>query len=41
MSMSIPIVGVAHQAGTRRFGDDSATSVLDVNCKACELDNMS
>jgi choline dehydrogenase-like flavoprotein len=36
----IPIAGVAHQAGTLRFGADPATSVLDVNCKAHELDNL-
>ena len=40
MSMSIPIAGVAHQAGTCRFGTDPTTSVLDVNCKAHELDNL-
>ncbi len=40
MSMSIPIAGVAHQAGTCRFGTNPATSVLDVNCKAHELDNL-
>jgi choline dehydrogenase-like flavoprotein len=40
MSMSIPVAGVAHQAGTCRFGRDPATSVLDVNCKAHELDNL-
>ena len=31
---------LAHQAGTCRFGTDPATSVLDVNCKAYELDNL-
>jgi choline dehydrogenase-like flavoprotein len=36
----IPIAGVAHQAGTCRFGTDPKTSVLDVNCKAHELDNL-
>jgi len=36
----IPIAGVAHQAGTVRFGTDPATSVLDTNCKAHELDNL-
>ena len=36
----IPVAGVAHQAGTCRFGTDPATSVLDVNCKAHELDNL-
>jgi choline dehydrogenase-like flavoprotein len=40
MHMSIPIAGVAHQAGTCRFGTDPATSVLDTNCKAHELDNL-
>ncbi|WP_461091187.1 GMC oxidoreductase [Spirosoma gilvum] len=34
------ISGVSHQCGTLRFGDDPATSVLDVNCKAHELDNL-
>ena len=36
----IPIAGCAHQAGTVRFGTDPATSVLDVNCKAHEVDNL-
>jgi choline dehydrogenase-like flavoprotein len=40
MDMSIPVAGVAHQVGTCRFGTDPATSVLDVNCKAHELDNL-
>ncbi len=40
MKNEIPIAGVAHQAGTVRFGADPATSVLDVNCKAHELDNL-
>jgi choline dehydrogenase-like flavoprotein len=40
MDMSIPIAGVAHQAGTCRFGADPATSVLDENCKAHEVDNL-
>ncbi|HSY39426.1 MAG TPA: GMC oxidoreductase, partial [Polyangia bacterium] len=31
---------VGHQAGTCRFGTDPKTSVLDVNCKAHELDNL-
>jgi choline dehydrogenase-like flavoprotein len=39
LDMSIPLAGCAHQAGTCRFGTDPATSVLDVNCKAHELDN--
>ena len=40
MKMNIPLAGVSHQAGTCRFGTDPATSVLDVNCKAHELDNV-
>ncbi len=40
MKNEIPIAGVAHQAGTVRFGNDPQTSVLDVNCKAHELDNL-
>jgi choline dehydrogenase-like flavoprotein len=40
MHMDISTAGVAHQAGTCRFGTDPATSVLDVNCKAHELDNL-
>jgi choline dehydrogenase-like flavoprotein len=40
MDMRIAIAGVAHQAGTCRFGTDPATSVLDVDCKAHELDNL-
>ena len=40
MNMSIPVAGCAHQAGTCRFGSDPAQSVLDVNCKTHELDNL-
>jgi choline dehydrogenase-like flavoprotein len=40
MSMDVAVAGVAHQAGTCRFGTDPATSVLDVNCKAHEVDNL-
>jgi choline dehydrogenase-like flavoprotein len=36
----IPIAGVAHQAGTCRFGRDPKSSVLDVNCRTHELDNL-
>ena len=34
------ISGVAHQNGTIRFGVDPATSALDLDCKAHELDNL-
>ena len=40
MKNDIEIGGVAHQAGTCRFGTDPKTSVLDANCKAHELDNL-
>jgi choline dehydrogenase-like flavoprotein len=40
LQTNIPIAGVAHQAGTCRFGKDPKTSVLDVNCKAHEVDNL-
>ena len=36
----IPIGGTAHQAGTLRFGTDPASSVLDLDCKAHQLDNL-
>jgi choline dehydrogenase-like flavoprotein len=36
----IPLAGVAHQCGTVRFGEDPATSALDVNCKAHDVDNL-
>ena len=36
----IPVAGVAHQAGTCRFGTNASTSVLDTDCKAHELDNL-
>ena len=37
---NIPIGGTAHQAGTARFGADPAASVLDLDCKAHQLDNL-
>jgi choline dehydrogenase-like flavoprotein len=40
MRNDIPLAGCAHQAGTCRFGDDPASSVLDRDCKAHELDNL-
>jgi choline dehydrogenase-like flavoprotein len=36
----IPIEGVAHQCGTVRFGTDPATSALDVDCRAHDVDNL-
>jgi choline dehydrogenase-like flavoprotein len=40
LGKDVPIGGTAHQAGTLRFGENPATSVLDLNCKAHELDNL-
>ena len=40
LGKDIPIGGTAHQAGTARFGTDPATSVLDLDCKVHELDNL-
>jgi choline dehydrogenase-like flavoprotein len=40
MKNEIGIGGVAHQAGTCRFGTDPKTSVLDTSCKAHQLDNL-
>jgi choline dehydrogenase-like flavoprotein len=40
LGKDIPIGGTAHQAGTARFGLDPNTSVLDINCKAHDLDNL-
>jgi choline dehydrogenase-like flavoprotein len=40
LGKGIPLSGTAHQAGTLRFGTDPASSVLDLNCKAHQLDNL-
>ena len=40
LGKNIPINGTAHQAGTCKFGTDPMTSVLDLDCKAHELDNL-
>lgn len=34
------IAGVAHQNGTARFGGDPASSVLDLDCRMHDLDNV-
>jgi choline dehydrogenase-like flavoprotein len=36
----IPVAGCAHQAGTTRMGTDPATSVVDRDCRAHEVDNL-
>ena len=40
LGLNIPIGGTAHQAGTCRFGPDPATAVLDLDCRAHQLDNL-
>jgi choline dehydrogenase-like flavoprotein len=40
LGKDVPIGGTAHQAGTARFGTDPLSSVLDLDCKAHELDNL-
>ncbi len=40
LGKDVPLGGTAHQAGTLRFGTDPASSVLDVDCKAHEVDNL-
>ena len=40
LGKNIPVSGTAHQAGTCRFGTDPATSVLDLDCRAHEVDNL-
>ena len=40
LSKDIPLAGVAHQVGTARFGTDPKTSVLDINCKTHDIDNL-
>ena len=36
----MPLAAVAHQCGTCRFGTDPETSVLDLNCRAHDIDNL-
>lgn len=40
LGQNIPIGGTAHQAGTLVFGTDPTKSVLDVNCRAHDIDNL-
>ncbi|MEH2401812.1 GMC family oxidoreductase [Nostoc sp.] len=37
---TIPEQAVAHQCGTCRFGTDPKTSVLDINCRTHDVDNL-
>ena len=36
----VPIEVVANQCGTCRFGEDSTTSVLDLNCRTHDVENL-
>ncbi|MQA89682.1 MAG: NAD(P)-binding protein [Gemmatimonas sp.] len=36
----LDVSATAHQAGTARFGHDPSSSVLDLHCKAHDLDNL-
>ena len=40
LGQRIPLAGVAHQNGTIRFGHDPATSALNTDCRAHEVDNL-
>lgn len=40
ITQKMDITVAMHQCGTARFGLDPATSVLDANCKAWDLDNL-
>ena len=36
----LPLSAVAHQVGTCRFGEDPTNSVLDLNCRTHDVDNL-
>jgi choline dehydrogenase-like flavoprotein len=40
LASRLGVSGVSHQNGTLRFGHDAKSSVLDINCKAHDLDNL-
>jgi choline dehydrogenase-like flavoprotein len=40
MESDMPLAACAHQAGTCRMGSDPATSVLNTDCRAHEIDNL-
>lgn len=40
LEVPMPLKVVNHQLGTCRFGTDATTSVLDVNCRAHDVDNL-
>jgi choline dehydrogenase-like flavoprotein len=36
----MPMHSLGHQVGTCKFGEDAKTSVLDLNCRTHDLDNL-
>jgi choline dehydrogenase-like flavoprotein len=40
LGQDTPIGGTAHQAGTMRFGTDPSSSVLNLDCRTHEVDNL-
>src|SRR5690349_9221503 len=36
----MPMHSLGHQVGTCKFGEDPATSVLDLNCRAHDVNNL-
>jgi choline dehydrogenase-like flavoprotein len=40
LDIKVDINNVAHQCGTCRFGTDPKTSVLDLNCRTHDVDNL-
>jgi choline dehydrogenase-like flavoprotein len=40
LSSPVPLQVMNHQAGTCRFGPDPATSVLDLNCRTHDVENL-
>jgi len=39
-STKMPMHSLGHQVGTCKFGEDPKTSVLDLNCRAHDVDNL-
>jgi choline dehydrogenase-like flavoprotein len=40
MVTTVPLSAVWHQVGTCKFGSDAKTTVLDLNCRTHDLDNL-
>jgi len=39
-STKMPMQSLGHQTGTCKFGEDEKTSVLDINCRGHDVDNL-